>query len=623
MVQIHPLRFILVVTGVLVTHACCERHCVRQTESSALRRFIRFNFRCSRHRVTFYLDFFWSFLVLTLAIPSIASNNNIKDEILRIKSQKEMKTIGQNLTMIFSGVGTLLLTIVFIQMILFHFVFSQSSTTTSSSSSHNLGRYWMMEHVHPHETTRNSIHYLPFQGVYPCRNVLESYGAAWLTTKTQFLTISQHPYKSAMRNTTKNWTLTNVQWGEPDSMEIGSELVLKRFGGALRTMDVLEFAVEHLSGYSKFLRHDQKADGTDWKTKEIIRIVQERIHKLQTSQIATKRNQLPIHIRQLADRVLVIIPFHAASGSPIFGGINTKFRGKTGLSYTETRNWFFQATLTSLSSSLLTKIAVFVDNVQDYQFCQSLKTMGYPLIEINLLSNIPDNRFLPEATVYEVERRMVQPGFTMYDEFDYIYFTEADQILRLRPYQIPDLLLSSASSRDDSTTLLSLSLQAVITPHRLASIPHPQDFHSDNIRHQVLDSIGTSKKKFGQSKFLAMEEKPVILWYDDDDGSTDDNPYPLRCCMDPKDDGRNHHRHWVSFTSSSSTLHDDTSKNVSFGSSSSSLSSSSVSSSSPPPMITLLNVGPYHVINGDADLWKFEWRTCRLERDGRPCVHEK
>ena len=477
----------------------------------------------------------------------------------------------QRTLVVFAGVGTILGVVVLLQMVFFHFYLDPLSHSSNN---------WMaiMTTVPQHRHDANTHAPLPFQGTYLCRNLVESYGAAWLTTKSRFLALSQHPYKKAMRNNTHhNWTLANVHWGKPDSMEVGSELVLKATGGALRTIDALEFAVEHLSGYSKLLRHDQKQNGTDWKTHEMVRIVQERIHEMQKSK--TTVTQLPNYSLPFADRVLVVLPFHAATGSAIFGGVNTMSRGKTGKSYTETRNYFFQATLTSLSS-LFSNIAVFVENQQDYRYCEWLQSRGFPLIEINLLSNIPDNRFLPEATVYEVERRMVQPGSSAsrYDEFDYVYFSEADQILRLRPHQLPDLLAAAADSTKRT---------AVITPHRLAPIPHPKDFDQET-RRKVSDAVGTSKKKFGASKFLAMEQKPVVRWYD----SMDD---PLRCCMDPRDDGGSpHQEHWVPFSSTSQ--------------------GEVVVDSSPRPPITLLDVGPYHVLNGDADLWTFKWRTCRLER---------
>ena len=473
---------------------------------------------------------------------------------------------------VFAGVGTLLFAAVMLQVVFFHFYLDPLSHAGDN-------RIKIMTTIPQNRLAATTNALLPFQGTYLCRNLLESYGAAWLTTKSRFLSLSQHPYKSAMRNNTRHsWTLANVHWGKPDSMEVGSELVLKAVGGAWRTIDTLEFAVEHLSGYSKFLRHDQKQNGTDWKTHEMVRIVQARIHEIQKSK--TSVQELPHYIQRLADRVLVALPFHAATGSAIFGGVNTMSRGKTGKSYTDTRNIFFQATLSSLAS-LFSNIAVFVENQQDYLYCESLQARGFPLIEINLLSDIPDNRFLPEATVYELERRMVQPGTTgatRYDKFDYVYFSEADQILRLRPHQLPDLLASAA----DPTTKA-----AVITPHRLAPIPHPNDFDQET-RQKVLDAVGTSNKKFGASKFLAMEQKAVVRWYD----SMDD---PLRCCMHPHDDGgRGRQENWVPF---SSTSHG---KGV-------------LVDASPHAPITLLNVGPYHVLNGDADLWTFKWRTCRLE----------
>jgi hypothetical protein len=473
-----------------------------------------------------------------------------------------------NRNLAFFAVGVVLTALVLLQMVLFHFY---------SSAPNSLGDVGVLMPQHRCGHASMTL-LLPFQGVYKCRNLLESYGAAWLTTKSRFLSISQHPYKAAMRNTSQNWTLANVQWGKPDSMEVGSELVLKGAGGALRTIDALEFAVEHLSGYTKFLRHDQKLNGTDWKTQEMVRILLERIHEMQTSR--TTRSEPPPDIRRLADRVLVVVPFHAASGSAIFGGVNTQFRGNTGNSYTQTRNYFFQATLVSLSP-LFSKIAVFVENHQDHAYCQSLQARGFPLMEINLLSDIPDNRFLPEATVYELERRMVQSGSTsMYGDCDYVYFSEADQILRLRPHQLHDLL----AAVDDTTT------NAVITPHRLAPIPHPKDF-GEETRREVLDAIGTSTKKFGASKFLAMEQKPVARW-------CDDMHETLRCCMDPRDDGRNHHQNWVPFSVEDEFLINRAGADY-----------------SPHAPITLLNVGPYHVVNGDADLWNFEWRTCRLERN--------
>lgn len=486
----------------------------------------------------------------------------------------------------FGVIGFLLVAVVVVQLVLFHFYCIPSSTHGENGRIMSIQRQQIVLRRQDPRDTNTTIAsqaqqqiQLPFQGVYHCKDLLESYGAAWLTTKSRFLTLSQHPYKTAMRGSFSNWTLANVHWGKPDSMEVGSELVLKGGRGALRTVDALEFSVEHLSGYSKFLRHDQKKDGTDWTTQEMIRILKERINEMQTTRTTIELSSLD-QLRRLADRVLVVLPFHAATGAAIFGGVNTQFRGKTGDSYTATRRYFLQATLMSLSP-LFNKIAVFVENQQDYDYCRSLQGQGFNLMEINLLDDIPDNRFLPEATVYEVERRMVQLGGTShsipYGDFEYVYFSEADQILRLRPHQLGALLAAAANS----------TINAVVTPHRLAPIPHPQDFEEEDVRHHVLDAIGTSRKKFGASKFWAMGQMPVVRWKDNMDES-------LRCCMDPRDDGTNHHRNWAPLMS----MHEDASDG----------------STAKHVPITLLNVGPYHVVNGDADLWKFEWRTCHLER---------
>lgn len=430
---------------------------------------------------------------------------------------------------------------------------------------------------------------LPFQGIYMCRNVLESYGAAWLTTTFNFLQISQHPYKTAMRQQAFNWTLGQVRWGQPDSMEVGSELVLKGPGGALRSLDVLEFAVEHLSGYSKLLRHDQKQNAaTDWKTQEIVRIIQGRIRRLQKAQQEQQNDKAT---SSFADKILVVLPFHAATGAAIFGGINTKSRGLTGTAYTVTRNLFFHATLTSLKG-FSNQIAVFVENIQDYEYCQSLQDQGiFQFYEINQLQDVPDNRFLPEATVYEVERRLIQ-GHYNNRSIEYIYFSEADQILKWRHSQLADLLDAARASQEHPPRLMRK--QAVLTPHRLAPIPHPDDFqHDATIASQVVQAVGTSLKKFGASKYWEMKKKPVIEWKDtDDDGMA--SPF-FRCCMDPRDDGTDlQHPQWVPFMTSPNQDEDHALTTSRF------------------PM-TLLNVGPYHVVNGDADLWSWKWRICNME----------
>jgi hypothetical protein len=92
---------------------------------------------------------------------------------------------------------------------------------------------------------------------------------------------------------------------------------------------------------------------------------------------------------------------------------------------------------------------------QSCHFVSHRKDSGLPFFDVIYAKDLPKSASLPVATSQQVKKR-IQDG--RYD-FDYIYFTESDQILMLR-------------SADAMLRVLKDHPNYVLVPHRL--MPYPK-----------------------------------------------------------------------------------------------------------------------------------------------------
>ncbi len=89
-----------------------------------------------------------------------------------------------------------------------------------------------------------------------------------------------------------------------------------------------------------------------------------------------------------------------------------------------------------------------------------------PLFEVLLLDTIPTSSSLPLATLQAARLNILEKRW----DFDYVYFTESDQVLVWRPESIRDVF-----------AFLDKYPRRVLVPHRL--IPYPvkvSDYYNTN-----------------------------------------------------------------------------------------------------------------------------------------------
>jgi hypothetical protein len=144
---------------------------------------------------------------------------------------------------------------------------------------------------------------------------------------------------------------------------------------------------------------------------------------------------------RLGDRVVATMPFYGS-------GVGT------GHSVAKTRFIYLNATFFSISK-IFKHVVVFVENEADRKYCAEMS--GLPFFEVVLIQGLTNPKLLGVATVLEMQRKFQSKEWT----FDWMYFTESDQVLHLRPHQLEELLKHASDKI------------SVVAPHRFLPFPHP------------------------------------------------------------------------------------------------------------------------------------------------------
>ena len=104
------------------------------------------------------------------------------------------------------------------------------------------------------------------------------------------------------------------------------------------------------------------------------------------------------------------------------------------------------------------------------------KGVGLPIIDDVLwVDHLPVNKpsFLGVATIREIQRRWTNESTALWRSLDFVHYTEADQILHMRPkhrHKLYQVLKSSEKGGAWKGGRMS-----ILTPHRLNAIPRAQD----------------------------------------------------------------------------------------------------------------------------------------------------
>jgi hypothetical protein len=255
----------------------------------------------------------------------------------------------------------------------------------------------------PHERENLKLHL--------CNAVFEAYSASYLTTREHILAIKSESYNLSWVNcemaSFTHMRESNLFYHHP-----------KAQGMIMQSLDVLDFSVIHLSAFE---RSSKKYKNILWKTREEQKTQWTYIDAIRSAgellerQINPKKSGKNITWSEESKKTVVIMPF---------------LGGAMGAGHSELGNRFiYLATCFWSMYEFFPNIVAGVTRQEDVDWIW--KQSGLPFYDILLLENLPKSAGLPLGTVRKTKEKLMSGEWN----FDYIFFTESDQIIISR--QLP------------------------------------------------------------------------------------------------------------------------------------------------------------------------------------------
>jgi hypothetical protein len=266
--------------------------------------------------------------------------------------------------------------------------------------------------------------------LHRCKDGGEAYSASYLITREHLI----------YQNTAYNLTWVNCEMGSFIMMTGRVDPRKNVNGSLLQTIDVLDFSVIHLSAYERLLLRWAKSSPIIGEDRNNLQPV------VNSANILKHRYELLENIQpppehSAFNRTVVIMPY---LGSDMGAG-HSKLANRQ--AYVAACFWSFRA--------YYPFVVAAVKSVKDYEFLRYHSNL--PFYDIIFLSNLPKSASLPVGTVQATKARILSPTGN-WSHFDYIFFTESDQILMMR-------------NPDDLYAYLDLNPRHLILPHRLMAYP--------------------------------------------------------------------------------------------------------------------------------------------------------
>eukprot|EP01038_Epipyxis_sp_PR26KG_P010863 gene10863-14580_t len=262
-----------------------------------------------------------------------------------------------------------------------------------------------------------------------CRDSGEAYSAAYLIHKEHLL----HQF------TDYNLSWVNCEMGSFIMMNGKADPKKNINGSVLQSIDVLDFSVIHLSAYERLQRRWDKSIGVKkMKTGNIDPIVG-AVDLLKERAMILRDPNTPSIFAEF-NTTVVIMPFLYSD----MGAGHSKISNR--LHYLRACFWSFYAYYPHIVAAVKTKKEQdFVRNETDL-----------PFFDVMLIPNLPKSASLPVATVQQTKLKISSGKWP----FDYVFFTESDQLLMLRsPSYVYDYLKKYP--------------RHLMIPHRLMAYPEP------------------------------------------------------------------------------------------------------------------------------------------------------
>ena len=248
-------------------------------------------------------------------------------------------------------------------------------------------------------------------------------------------------------------------------------------GLIMQTLDVLDFSVIHLSTFERGFRRNQKKLWPTYKNdaqRKVfwgnISVVKSTAEFLTESSSQEKHDWLPE-----AKRTVVIMPF--------LGGAMG-----AGHSVLSNRYVYLVACFWSIYK-YIPNIIVSVASEADVEWAKNKS--GMPFYDVFHMKGLPKSAALPVATTQETRRRILDGRL----DFDYIFYTESDQILLWRdPSHLYDYL--------------RVYPEHMLLPHRLMAYP-PRVL--EEIHHRTLSANHVSRYDTLKESLLAWTNMSCCL----------------------------------------------------------------------------------------------------------------
>lgn len=276
--------------------------------------------------------------------------------------------------------------------------------------------------------------YLKF---HKCRDTGEAYGAAYFITKTHLIQSKVHKYNLSWVNCEMGSFVMMNQRLNPRS--IRKENLT---GVVIQSLDVLDFSVIHLSAYERLQRRWKlklfRGRKKTWAQQESVDEVLKNATKYLRASINQRSDGVQDAFSEF-NRTVAIMPFLGSSNG-------------AGHSVLSNRYLYLKACFWSIFAYIPNVVAV-VQSDKDYEYCKTKS--GLPFYDVIFARGLPKVASLPIATSRLVRQRLLNGTY----DFDYVYFTESDQILLLREAR-------------QMINILRMYPRYVLVPHRL--MPYPE-----------------------------------------------------------------------------------------------------------------------------------------------------
>ena len=249
--------------------------------------------------------------------------------------------------------------------------------------------------------------------IHLCNSVFEAYSASYLTTRKHMLEVESEGY---------NLTWVNCEMASFIHMK-DSRNFLKNPDGKgmiMQSLDVLDFSAIHLSAFE---RSSKKHKHSLWTSRADLKTAWHNIDPVKHAGIELEKINNPkknggrkIVYSEEAKRTVVVMPFLGGAMGAGHSELGNRFE------YLKACFWSFH--------EFVPNIAMGVTRQEDVDW--AMNESGLPFYDIILHETLPKSASLPVATTQQVKKRLISGAW----DFDYVFFTESDQILISRSLQM-------------------------------------------------------------------------------------------------------------------------------------------------------------------------------------------